>query len=75
MKIFNNVEIGKLDSNGISLFNGDTIRVDVCKGVSHVGIIIYENMSFCLKSPRNEIDLFNVIPLGNYAPYCKITKI
>ena len=72
---FQNAKIGIKDCNGLELFNGDTINIDVAKDVKHEGVIVYYYGAFCLKVPRNEKDLFNVTPLTNYASYCKITKI
>jgi len=72
---FRNIKIGIKDCNGLELFNGDEIVIDVTKDVKHKGIIVYDYGAFCLKSPRREKDLFNITPLRNYASYCKITKI
>lgn len=77
--IFNNAFIGKKDSNGIELKNGDNIIIEVCKpdganrnGVYHKGQIVYKNCSFSIKMKRNE-ETFDINPLSNYASYCKIT--
>lgn len=72
---FQNIKIGITDCNGLELFNGDTIVIDVTKNVKHQGIIVYDYGAFCLKVPRNEKGLYNITPLRNYASYCKITKI
>jgi len=72
---FQNIKIGIQDSNGLELFNGDTIVIDVSKDVKHGGVIVYNYGAFSLKHPRQEENLFNVTPLVNYASYCKITKI
>lgn len=77
--IFYKALIGKKDSNGIELKNGDNIIIEVCKpdganrnGVYHKGQIVYENCSFSIKIKRNE-ETFDINPLSNYASYCKIT--
>lgn len=72
---FQNIKIGIKDYKELELFNGDTITIDVAKGVKHEGVIVYNYGAFCLKVPRNEKDLFNITPLINYVSYCKITKI
>lgn len=72
---FQYMKIGIKDINGLDLFNGDTIEINVAKKVKHKGEIIYDYGAFCLKTPRNETGLFNITPLRNYAPYCTITKI
>jgi len=78
--MFENELIGKKDSTGIELRNGDNISIEVSKpigsnlgGVYHVGEIIFNNCAFSLKWKRYD-DVFNITPLCNYAPYCKITK-
>ena len=72
---FQYIKIGIKDCNGLELFNGDTIEINLSKKVKHRGIIIYDFGAFCLKTPRKEERLFNITPLRNYASYCKITKI
>ena len=72
---YKNMKIGIKDFNGLELFNGDTITIDVAKDVKHEGVIIYDYGAFCLKVPRKEKGLFNITPLRNYALYCKLTKI
>ena len=73
---FDNQFIGKQDSNGIELMNGDKIEIEVCKpdganrsGVYHKGTIIYKNTAFCILKEDGRIT-----PITNYAHYCKITK-
>jgi len=75
------MEIGKKDSNGIELKNGDNIIIEVCKpdgfnrsGVYHKGVIVYENCAYCLKVERVK-DVYNINPICNYSSTCKITKI
>jgi len=77
MKQFENILIGRLDSNGIELRNNDDITIEVCKpdgfnrsGVYHKGKIVYDNTSFCILKKDSRIT-----PLTNYAHSCKITKI
>lgn len=72
---FQNLKIGISDSNGLELFNGDTIRIDVAKDVFHQGIIIYNHSAFCIKWLRCGEDTYQVTPLVNYSYNCKITKI
>lgn len=72
---FQNIKIGIKDCNGLELFNGDTIKINVAKDVTHKGIIVYNYGAFCLKRLRCGEDTYDVTPLCNYAIYCKITKI
>lgn len=81
MENFNNALIGKNDSNNLPLKNGDTIQIEVCKpdafnraGVYHRGVIVFENSAFSIKTKRTE-SVFDIKPLCNYAPYCKITQL
>lgn len=71
---FQNIKIGITDQNGLELFNGDEIKIDVTKNVTHMGKIVYYYASFCLEYMDN-FGQTKVIPLNNYAIYCKITKI
>jgi hypothetical protein len=79
ISVFENVLIGKKDSNGIELKNGDNITIEVCKpngankrGVYHKGQIVYENCSFSIKMKRVG-EIFDINPLSNYASFCIIT--
>lgn len=77
MDKFKNVSIGKLDSAGLELKNGDEIIIEVCKpdsfnraGIYHKGKIVYRDTAFCIR-----ISELIFTPLVNYAYNCKITKI
>lgn len=72
---FQNIKIGISDINGLELFNGDAIRIDVTKDISHKGIIVYNHSAFCIKWLRCGNDTYQVTPLINYSHTCKITKI
>jgi hypothetical protein len=72
--MFENEYTGLLDDSKNPIRNGDNLIIEVTENVHHKGIVIYEMGAFSLKFPRNETGLFEVIPLVNYAPYCKLLK-
>lgn len=77
--IYDNMLIGKKDSNGIELKNGDKITIEVCKpdgfnrnGVYHNGEIVFKDCAFSIKRKRNE-GTYDIVPLCHYVSTCKIT--
>jgi len=72
---FQNIKIGIKDCNGLELFNGDNITIEVAKEVKREGNIIYERGAFCLKHPRlGNSNIYYHTPLINYSHTCEITK-
>ena len=77
--VYDNMLIGKKDSNGIELKNGDIIIIEVCKpdcfnrnGVYHKGEIVFKDCAFSIKRKRNE-GTYDITPLCHYVSTCKIT--
>lgn len=77
MSQFYGFMIGKVDSSNCQLREGDKLEVLIAKksplnreDIKHKGIIVYHDMSFCLKTEDVKTH-----PLTNYSFNCIFTKI